>query len=466
MANMLKIFGAPVRGQTLHFIGVGGIGMSGLAEVLALQGAVVSGSDSGSKGDFARLEKAGVKVFRGHDAAHVPTGARVVVSTAIQASNPELVAAKAQKLAICHRADVLAEILTNYKGIAISGTHGKTSTTALIYSALAAAGVACGVINGGVINSLGTNAKLPPKANDWLVVEADESDASFLKLKPKIAIITNIEPEHMDTYGTEDKLVEAFTQFAENAELAVLCADDPNTQIVAARASTDVVTYGQEETADCVVTEFHPQGRGMVMDVNLRGGTLDDVVVALPGNHYVMNSLAALAVAQAVGANPERAAEGLKTFGGVGRRFTKVGTFHGADVIDDYGHHPTEIATTIDAAKQVYEGRVIAVIQPHRYTRLRDLMDDFAGCAKVADIAVILPVYSAGEPEIEGVNHRMLGEKMDALGHPDEIFVVDGEAGLHTALHQIRLKPGDAVLCLGAGTITDYAKHLAEHSHA
>jgi UDP-N-acetylmuramate--alanine ligase len=463
----LTIFGKPVKELVLHFIGVGGIGMSGIAEVLALKGAAITGSDSGTKGDFARLDKAGVTVYKSHAAAHVPPGARVVVSTAIQADNPEWVEAKRLGLTIVHRADVLAEILANYKGIAVSGTHGKTSTTALIYAALEAAQIPCGIINGGVLNALGTNAKLPPKTGDWLVIEADESDASFLKYQPEIAVMTNIEPEHMETYGTEAKLLEAFVQFGANAKLAVICADDPNALLVATQleqsSQTDVLTYGQEEFADSVVREFHPQQGGMVMDAVVRGGVIEDVEIALPGVHYVLNSLAALTVAQAVSADLNKAAEGLANFKGVGRRFTKVGSFHGAAVIDDYGHHPTEIATTIDAAKQAYAGRVVAVIQPHRFTRLRDLMDDFASCAKVADVAIILPVYSAGEPAIAGVTHEVLAEKMDATGHPDEIFLVNDEAGMHDALHRLNLKNGDCILCLGAGTITDYAKHLAAH---
>ncbi len=467
MTRQLNMFGQSVVGQAFHFIGVGGIGMSGLAEVLALSGAVVSGSDSGTKGDFGRLETAGVTVFRSHAADHVPPRAWVVVSTAIRPDNTELVQAEAQGNPVLHRADILAALMQNYQTVAVSGTHGKTSTTALIYAVLAAAGLPVGVMNGGVLNALGTNAKLPPAPGDWLVVEADESDASFLKLRPTVAVITNIEPEHMDTYGTEAKLVEAFQQFAESADLAVLCADDPNLQIIASRLATEVVTYGQDELADCVVNDFHPRQvgelGGMVMDCTLRGGLLEDVEIALPGTHYVLNSLAALAVAQYLNANLTQAMTGLKTFQGVGRRFTKVGTFHGAAVIDDYGHHPTEIATTLAAAKQVYKGRVVAVIQPHRFTRLRDLMEEFASCAKVADVAILLPVYSAGEDPIAGVNHCTLGEKMDALGLPDQVVVVADEAGLHQALHDLNLASGDAVVCLGAGTITDYAKHLAGH---
>lgn len=462
----MNILGENVEGKVFHFIGVGGVGMCGLAEILAQQGAVVSGSDSGSKGDFERLARAGVKVFRSHDAANVPAGAVVVKSTAIKPTNPELAIALERGQKVCHRADILAGIVGNYKGIAVSGTHGKTSTTALIYTALKAADVDVGIINGGVVNAFGGNALLPQHQDGWLVVEADESDASFLKLKPAIAVITNIEPEHMDTYGTEEKLVDAFVQFANNAEVAVICADDPNSAIVEARAENDVFTYGLQEGADSYALSYTPQGMGMAFDASLRGGLLEDVVVSMPGVHFVQNSLAALSVAQVVRADVAKAAEGLSHYQGVGRRFSKLGQFHGADVIDDYGHHPTEIATTLEAAKQVYTGQVIAVLQPHRFTRLRDLMDEFATCAKVADACVIMPVYAAGEDPIEGITHTALVAKMKEAGLPEEVFAAEDETGLIKVLHHLDLKPGDAIMCMGAGSITDVAHHLAAHAHS
>lgn len=468
----MKIFGKDAKGLVIHFVGVGGIGMSGLAEVLAKQGAKVTGSDGGSKGDFVRLEAAGVTVYRGHKAEQVPQGAIVVLSTAIPADNPERMAAKELGLQTVHRADVLAEMMAGYQTVAVSGTHGKTSTTALIYTALKHAGVDVGVINGGVLQSLGTNAVLPSQKDGWLVVEADESDASFLKLKPTVAVITNIEPEHMDTYGSEDKLVQAFVDFANSAEVAVICADDANGLIVEARTDTDVMTYGMEDGADVYTDSYSATraggslpngGMGMAFDVSLRGGLIEDVVVALPGAHYVLNSLAALAVASIVKADVVKAAEGLATFEGVGRRFTKVGEWHGADVIDDYGHHPTEIMATLGAAKQAYAGKIVAVIQPHRYTRLRDLMEAFAGCAKLADVAILLPVYAAGEAPIEGVTHEVLAHKMEEAGLPEEVHAVADEHGLQKVLHHVHVHKGDVIVCLGAGTITEFAKHLAAH---
>lgn len=465
----MDLFNTPVADHVFHFIGVGGIGMSGLAEILAKAGAVVSGSDIGSKTDFGRLELAGVTVFRQHNANNVPASAIVVISTAIRDDNPELMAARNRRQRIVHRSDILDEIMRNYKTVAVSGTHGKTSTTALVYTALKAGGVSVGVINGGILEDIGTNAILPPHLHDWLIVEADESDASFLKFSPDICIITNIEPEHMDTYGSEDKLVTAFEQFANRSALAVVCGDDPNTAIVAARAETDIVTYGfgndDEATYDSVASDARVKDGKMVFDAVVRGGVLDNVTVSLPGMHYVLNSLAALTIAQIAGADVMAAADGLAHFKGVGRRFSRVGTFHGADVIDDYGHHPTEIATTLDAARRVYTGKVVAVIQPHRFTRLRDLMDEFANCAKVADIAIVLPVYAAGEPPIDQVDHRVLARNIDAVGMPEDVFAVADEAGLFEILHDLELKKGDVIVCLGAGDITTMAAHLVAHAH-
>ncbi|MBI1308868.1 MAG: UDP-N-acetylmuramate--L-alanine ligase [Proteobacteria bacterium] len=461
----MKVMGKDVKGQKFHLIGVGGIGMRSIAEILARAGAVVSGSDSGAKGDYARLEGLGVTVFKGHDAGQVPDGAVVIVSSAVKGDNVELADARKRGLVVMHRAEVLAEIAGAYKCIAVSGTHGKTSTTGLIYAALKAAGVPVGVVIGGVLAEEGSTVVLPPKEGQWLVVEADESDKSFLKFKPAVAVVTNIEPEHMENYGSEEKLVEAFAEFAARADVAVVCADDPNAMIMASRLGEEVVTYGLEDSADVYASMWAPQGAGMAFDASLRGGSLPDVVVALPGVHYVANALAALAVAQIVKADVVKAAEGLAHFKGVGRRFTRVGAFHGAEVIDDYGHHPTEIATTLEAAKAMAKGKVVAVIEPHRYTRLRDTMEAFATCAKVADAAVVLPVYSAGEEPIAGVSHEVLGEKMNAAGLPPEVFVVDGEKGVIKALHTLGVGEGDMIVCLGAGDVTKVAAHLAEHVH-
>ncbi len=455
----MKLFGGELKTLgTWHFIGIAGIGMSGLAEVLARAGAKVQGSDLDP--DYAaRLKDAGVTLFKGHAAENVKGAARVVISTAIKPDNPELMAAKKLGLPLHHRADVLADILANYNSVAISGTHGKTSTTALVWSALKAAGLDVGIINGGVLNDLGTTAVLPKSTKGWLVVEADESDASFLKLKPTVAVITNIEPEHMDTYGDEVKLVEAFVKFADSASETVLCADDPNTMLVAQRTEADVITYGLNDEADIYSDDFHPQGAQMAFDAFIRGGKLEDVVVNLPGVHYVSNALAALAVASVLKCDVMLAAQGLETFGGVGRRFQNVGTFDGATIIDDYGHHPTEISTTIEASKKVFgKGRVIAVIQPHRFTRLRDLMGEFAMCARAADKVILLPVHAAGETPLENVSSESLAQKMKPRP-----LTVSGEDELVLALEDLKLTKDDCILCLGAGTISTIAKHLGKH---
>ncbi len=469
-----KLFGSFGKNDgVIHFIGVGGIGMSGLAEVLARSGFKVQGSDLGQPYTEDKLREAGVTLFVGHDAAHVSPEVRIVVlSTAVKDGNVELEEARRRGLRIIHRADVLAEIMTHYQTIAVSGTHGKTSTTALIFAALRAAGLNVGIINGGVLDDLHTNAALPAAPGGWLVVEADESDASFLKLKPTVAVVTNIEPEHMDTYGSEEKLVKAFVDFISSAEEAVVCADDPNVLVAMAQADDkDIVTYGLADDADAYAAGYTPQrgadGQGqMAFDAVLRGATLEDVVVNLPGVHYVLNSLAALAVAQLLKLDVTKAAEGLETFAGVGRRFTRLGRLgartDGALVVDDYGHHPTEISVTLEAAKTSVSGKVVAVIQPHRYTRLRDLMDDFAGCARVADACVLLPVYAAGESPIPGVSHEALADKMNLADGGPEAVVVNDEAGLRAALSGMHLGADDAVVCLGAGSISGMARHLVQ----
>lgn len=457
----------------IHFIGVGGIGMSGLAEVLARSGFSVQGSDLSQAYTEDKLIEAGVTLYRGHAAENVGPDVRIVVlSTAVKDGNVELAEARRRGLKIIHRADVLAEIMSHYQTVAVSGTHGKTSTTALIFSALRAAGLDVGIINGGVLNDLRTNALLPLKSDGWIVVEADESDASFLKLKPTVAVVTNIEPEHMDTYGSEEKLVQAFVDFIASADEAVVCADDPNTLVAMAQADDkDVVTYGLADDADVYASSYAPQrgadGQGqMAFDAVLRGAVLEDVVVNLPGVHYVLNSLAALAVVQLLKLDVTKAVEGLETFAGVGRRFSRVGRLDGradgALVVDDYGHHPTEIAVTLEAAKGMVAGKVVAVIQPHRYTRLRDLMGDFATCARVADACVLLPVYAAGEDPIPEVSHEALADRMNLVESGPEAVVVDDEAGLRAALSGMHLGAGDAVICLGAGSISGMAKHLVQ----
>lgn len=460
----MRIFNQPAENiANIHFIGAGGIGMSGLMEALHSKGFKVTGSDAAADDNahVARLRNLGVTIHQGHATEHQDNATIVVISSAIQDSNPELAAAKAAKRTIAHRADVLNEIAQNFNTIAVTGTHGKTSTTALIYSALAATGLDVGVINGGILNALQTNAKLPQNKEGWLVIEADESDATFTKFKPEIGVITNIEAEHMDTYGNEEKLLEGFQTFLGNIkDIAVLCDDDERLQILASMAPSDVVTYGLNDIADVHTAEAPtPQGRGMAFDAMLRGGRLDDIVVNAPGTHFAQNALAALAIAQILSLNLQDAAKGLENFQGVGRRFTYVGHFYGAEVIDDYGHHPTEIAATLDAAKKVYaEGKVVAVVQPHRYSRLRDLMEDFASSIKVADAVIVLPVYAAGESELEGINHLTLADKM--RGHTQApVMVAENDFALAEQLEPYG-DDGNGILFLGAGSSGKMAKEL------
>lgn len=466
----MKIFGKSANELgTIHFIGAGGIGMSGLMEGLHSAGFNVSGSDAAAddNANVTRLRDLGIDVMNGHDVSHVDGAAIVVVSTAITPNNVELIAAEGAGRDVIHRADMLAEIMQNFNTIAVTGTHGKTSTTALIYTALQAAGIDVGMVNGGVLTALKTNVILPKKPEGWLVVEADESDASFTKFKPDIGVITNIEAEHMDTFGDEEKLLAGFKTFLDNIkDIAVLCADDERVALLEGFAACDVVTYGFDEFADarCVGTPV-PQGQGaaqsgMAFDALLRGGHLPDVVVNAVGVHNVQNALSALAIAQILNADVNKAATGLAEYAGVGRRFTLVGQFHGADVIDDYGHHPTEIAATLEAAKKVYPaGKVVAIVQPHRYTRLRDLMDDFASSVKIADAVVVLPVYAAGEPPLEGVDHTILAEKIRAALPKLPVIAADNEWMLAELLEPYA-EDENCLLFLGAGDSGRMAREL------
>jgi UDP-N-acetylmuramate--alanine ligase len=438
----MNIFGkTPAQTGVVHFIGIGGIGMSGLAEVLARSGFTVQGSDAGHGYTEDVLTGLGVNIFHGHAANQLGQAALVVVSTAIAASNPELLEAKQRGLQVVHRAAVLAEIMRNYQTIAVAGTHGKTTTTALVYTALKAAGVPVGIINGGVLNDVGSNVVLPPKPGAWLVVEADESDASFLQLKPTLAIITNIEAEHMDTYGSEEKLLQAFIDFAAGTE-AVVVGNDGLAELAAAQlnmlGTTEVITYGLDPNSELGLDAY---------------ATL------------WAHALAALCIAQILKTDVNAAAAGLENFAGVGRRFSSVGRLNGQtngpEIIDDYGHHPTEIATTLAAAKASTAGKVVAVIQPHRYTRLRDTLDAFASCALGMDGVIVLPVHSAGEPLIEDINSGVLLAKMAAAGVPVLGLAEDVHA-LRSLLSAQKLGPSDLVVCLGAGSISGMAKELTQ----
>jgi UDP-N-acetylmuramate--alanine ligase len=452
----------------LHFVGIGGIGMSGIAEVLHNLGYRVQGSDLAESANTRRLTELGIKVAIGHRADNIGNAQVVVVSSAVKKDNPEVLAARARLVPVVRRAEMLGELMRLKWSVAIGGTHGKTTTTSMVAAMLDAGGLDPTVINGGIINAYGTNARLG--GGDWMVVEADESDGSFLRLPAVIAVVTNIDPEHLDHYGTFDAVREAFVRFIENIPFygfAVLCSDHPEVQALIPRlADRRIVTYGLGANADVRAINLRLDRGGADFDVMVQNrATNDSRVIAglrLPmfGQHNVQNALAAIAVAQEMGMSDETIRRALGTFTGVKRRFTKTGEAHGITVIDDYGHHPVEIAAVLRAARQAYggSGRVIAVMQPHRYTRLASLKGEFATCFGDADMVLIAEVYAAGEAPIEGVNRDLLVSLVQRAGHRDAA-PLEGPGDLPGLIWQTA-RPGDVVVCLGAGNITSWAHAL------
>lgn len=450
----------------VHFIGIGGIGMSGIAEVLVTLGYTVQGSDQSENANVQRLREKGVTVHIGHHADNLGLAEVVVVSTAIRRSNPELAAARERLLPIVRRAEMLAELMRFRHAIAIGGTHGKTTTTSMVATLLDAGGLDPTVVNGGIINAYGTNARMGE--GPWMVVEADESDGTFLRLPADIAVVTNIDPEHLDHYGTFDKVREAFRAFVENVPFygfAVMCLDHPEVQaLVAQIEDRRIITYGETPQADVRFENLRVEGPKSVFDVTLRDrvtGTttvIRDLVLPMPGRHNVSNATAAIAVAYRIGIPAEAIKTGLAAFGGVKRRFTHTGTVGGVDVYDDYGHHPVEIRAVLAAARSSAKGRVIAIVQPHRFTRLQSLFADFAACFNDADTVILAPVYAAGEEPIEFVNSEMLVERMKLGGHRDA-RLVDGPEEIAPLIAKLA-QPGDMVVFLGAGSITQWAYAL------
>jgi len=451
---------------TIHFVGIGGIGMSGIAEVMHNLGYSVQGSDLAEGASVERLRARGIKVMIGHDAGNLGEAAVVVTSTAVKRDNPEVAAALEARVPVVRRAEMLAELMRLKRTVAVAGTHGKTTTTSMVAALLDAGGVDPTVINGGIIESYGSNARLGD--SEWMVVEADESDGSFLRLDGTIAVVTNIDPEHLDHYGSFDAVREAFVEFIENVPFygaAVLCLDHPEVQKVIARVrDRRVVTYGFSAQADWRAENIRPRESGNLFDAihTDRDGkrrTIADIALPMPGRHNVQNALAAIAVANELGCSDETIRAGFGRFGGVRRRFTRVGQVAGATVIDDYAHHPVEIRAVLSAAREAARGRVIAVAQPHRFTRLRDLMGEFQGCFGDADMVFVAPVYPAGEPPIAGVDAAALVKGMRDRGHraAEEI---SGPAELAERLAGL-LAPGDMIVCLGAGDITKWAAALA-----
>ena len=450
----------------IHFIGIGGIGMSGIAEVLANLNYRVQGSDSAEGANVRRLRDRGIPVQIGHDARNLGEAAVVVVSTAIKRDNPELVAARERRLPVVRRAEMLAELMRFKTCIAVAGTHGKTTTTSLVAALLDAGGLDPTVINGGIINAYGTNARMG--ASEFMVVEADESDGTFLKLPADVAIVTNIDPEHLDHFHTFDAVKDAFRSFVENVPFygfAVMCLDHPAVQdLVSHITDRRVITYGENPQADVRLRRVSfREGRthfGVVVRDRKTGKKtrLDDLQIAMPGHHNALNAGAAIAVAHELQIAPGSIREGLARFGGVKRRFTRTGEWNGVTIIDDYGHHPVEIAAVLKAARGAAAGRVLAIIQPHRYTRLASLMTEFATSVYDADAVLVAPVYPAGEEPIAGVDNRALVREMRARGHR-QALAIDGQADIAPFV-RAEAQSGDYVVCLGAGNITSWANAL------
>ncbi|MEM9715494.1 MAG: UDP-N-acetylmuramate--L-alanine ligase [Pseudomonadota bacterium] len=452
----------PLDLGAIHFVGIGGIGMSGIAEMLLSQGYRVQGSDLKSSPITDRLAEMGAQIFIGQSAENLGEAEVIVISSAIKPGNAELDAARAKGLPVVRRAEMLAELMRLRSNVAIAGTHGKTTTTTMVAALLDAGGIDPTVINGGIIQAYGSNARMGD--GDWMVVEADESDGTFNKLPATIAVVTNIDPEHMEHYGTFDALRDAFYQFTSNIPfygVAICNTDHPEVRNLVGRLNDRrVVTYGFNKQADVRVENLRFAQGAAHFDLHLQA---EDVVIEgctlpMPGNHNVSNALAAVAVARHLGVELEAIQQGLAAFGGVKRRFTHVADVNGVRIIDDYAHHPVEIAAVLSAARQATKGRVIAVHQPHRYSRLSDLFEDFCGCFNDADVVGITDVYAAGEAPIPGADRDGLIAGLIAHGHRAAMAVED-EAGL-AAFFQDHCEPGDLLVCLGAGTVSAWANNL------
>jgi UDP-N-acetylmuramate--alanine ligase len=450
----------------VHFVGIGGIGMSGIAEVLVNLGYTVQGSDVADSANVKRLRDKGVSVAIGHAAANLAGAGVVVVSSAIRRDNPELIAARSERLPVVRRAEMLAELMRLKSCVAIAGTHGKTTTTSMVAALLDAAGFDPTVINGGIINAYGTNARLG--AGEWMVVEADESDGTFLKLPADIAIVTNVDSEHLDHFNTFDAVQDAFRAFVENVPFygfSVMCIDHPVVQTLVGRIEDRrTITYGENPQADARLVDISHAGGTSLFTVLFRDRAgqavheISKIALPMPGRHNALNATAAITVARELGIADDVIKKALADFGGVRRRFTKTGTWNGVTVIDDYGHHPVEIAAVLRAARESTKGQVIAVVQPHRYTRLAALFEQFCTCFNDADAVIVAPVYPAGEAAIAGADRDALVQGLRTHGHR-RVIALDGPdqlAGLVAGMAE----PGDYVMCLGAGSITQWAYAL------
>ncbi len=457
----------PFKTGRIHFIGIGGIGMSGIAEIMHNVGYAVQGSDAVEGANVLRLRDLGIPVTIGQAPDNLGDAQVVVYSSAVKPDNPEFIAARAKHLPLVRRAEMLAELMRLKWSVAVGGTHGKTTTTSMVAAIFDAAGFDPTVVNGGIINAYGTNARLG--AGQWMVVESDESDGSFLRLPATITIVTNIDAEHMDHYGSFDRLRAAFQTFVENVPFygfAVMCSDHPEVQAMVSRVlDRRIVTYGFNPQADIrALDPVYADGGSQfsVVITNRASGettTLADMRLPMPGQHNVQNALAAITVALELDIAEPVIRKALSSFKGVKRRFTRAGSWNGAVIIDDYGHHPVEIKAVLAAARETAKNRIIAVVQPHRYTRLRDLFEEFCTAFNDADIVIVSPVYSAGEAPIEGIDRDALAAGLRSHGHR-HVETIDGEAQLSPLVARLA-QAGDVIVCLGAGSITYWANALA-----
>ncbi len=455
-----------------HIIGIGGIGMSAIAEILVAKGYTVQGSDQKESANVRRLRSKGIRVFVGHDAVNLIGARYVVISTAVKPTNPELAAARAKNLVIIRRAEMLAELMRLYSTVSVTGTHGKTTTTSLLSHIFTEAGIEPTVITGGIINAWGSNARLG--TGKWMIVEADESDGTFTRLPTEIGIVTNIDPEHLDYFGSVEAMHHEYAMFMKNIPffgLAVVCIDHPVVRDMVEKLGLRndgrrLLTYGASKDADLVLENVSIDGSvtkfDAVLKASVKGGSrrLEGWTVPIPGVHNALNALAAIAVSTEAGIEDAKIKAAMGSFSGVKRRFQFTGEWNGVSIYDDYGHHPAEISAVLAAARRGAKGRVLAIVEPHRYTRVRDLFTDFSSCFGDADAVIVAPLYTAGEAPIEGIDNHALASGIRTHGHR-LVRAVDNPADLVPAVKEL-CRPGDSVVFLGAGNSTEWAHALPD----
>ncbi len=443
---------------TTHFVGIGGIGMSGIAEIMHRMGLSVQGSDQAEGGNVVRLRDMGIPVSVGHASENIGDASAIVVSSAVKMNNPELRAATDRNVPVLRRADMLAELMRYKWCVTIAGTHGKTTTTALVATLLRADDRDPTVVNGGIMNAYGSNAWLG--SGDWMVAEADESDGTFVRLPVAVGVITNIDPEHLDHYGSQTALEDAFIEFARNVPYyGALVVNGDHDGVAAIMDRIDhctVVSFGFSESVDIRASDLRYDNGAATFDVTLPDGVVTGISLPMAGKHNVLNALAAFGVARQLGVKTDVITKAMAGVEGVQRRFTHVAEVAGVHIIDDYAHHPVEIEAVLGAAREAYQGRVIAVVQPHRYTRLRDLFDGFCNCFGEADLVLVADVFAAGEAPIDGFDRASL-----AAGIPGDVLELADESALADVVAE-HSQPGDVVVCLGAGSISAWSRRLPD----